>query len=55
MILCFGIPFALVPLALITRSKKIMGSFAAGPWTAAGLWLITAAITALNLVLLAQL
>jgi manganese transport protein len=53
-ILSFGIPFALVPLALVTRSKKIMGSFAAGPWTTSVLWLITAAVTGLNVVLLAQ-
>jgi manganese transport protein len=53
-VLSFGIPFALVPLALISRSPKIMGPFAAGPRTAGALWLITAAVTGLNLVLLWQ-
>ncbi len=53
-ILSFGIPFALIPLALITRSRRIMGSFAAGPWTTAALWLITAAVSVLNVVLLWQ-
>jgi manganese transport protein len=53
-VLSFGIPFALVPLALITRSRRIMGSFAAGPGTTAALWLITAAVIVLNVILLWQ-
>jgi manganese transport protein len=53
-ILSFGIPFALVPLVLITRSRHIMGAFAIGRWTASAMWLITATITGLNVVLLWQ-
>jgi manganese transport protein len=50
----FGIPFALVPLVLITRSRHIMGVFAIGRWTASVMWLVTATITGLNVVLLWQ-
>ena len=50
----FGIPFALVPLVLITRSRRIMGAFAVGRRTASARWLITATIIGLNVVLLWQ-
>jgi manganese transport protein len=53
-ILSFGIPFALIPLALVTRSRRIMGPFAAGRWTTSALWLITAAVSVLNVILVWQ-
>jgi manganese transport protein len=53
-ILSFGIPFALVPLVLVSADQRIMGTFAIGGRTAAGMWLITAAIAGLNVILLCQ-
>jgi manganese transport protein len=53
-VLSFGIPFALVPLVLVSADQRIMGAFAIGRRTAAGIWLITGAITGLDIVLLYQ-
>jgi manganese transport protein len=50
-VLSFGIPFALVPLVLIGRSRRIVGAFANRRATTAGLVLVTALVTALNVAL----
>ncbi|HLN71022.1 MAG: divalent metal cation transporter [Streptosporangiaceae bacterium] len=47
-VLSFGIPFAVVPLVLVSADKHIVGTFAIGRWTAAGMWLITRAIAGLK-------
>jgi manganese transport protein len=51
-VLSFGVPFALVPLALLTRRKDVMGVFVNKPGTTAALSAVAALIIALNLVLL---
>ncbi len=51
-VLSFGIPFALVPLALLTGDRKLMGSAANGPFTQFVLWAIVATVVVLNVVLL---
>jgi manganese transport protein len=51
-VLSFGIPFALVPLTLVTRRRDIMGSFVNRPTTTWALGIIAAVIIALNLFLL---
>jgi manganese transport protein len=51
-VLSFGIPFALVPLALLTRRADIMGPLVNHPVTTAATACIAATIIALNLYLL---
>jgi manganese transport protein len=51
-VLSFGIPFALVPLWLLTRRADIMGPFVNRPITSLVLGCITAMIVALNLYLI---
>jgi manganese transport protein len=51
-VLSFGIPFALVPLVLLTRRADIMGSFVNRPVTTAATGGIASVIIALNLYLL---
>ena len=51
-VLSFGIPFALVPLALLTRRRDVMGSFVNKRSTTVALSTIATLIIALNLVLL---
>jgi len=51
-VLSFGIPFALVPLVLLTRRPDIMGSLVNHPVTTAATGCIAAMIIALNLYLL---
>jgi manganese transport protein len=53
--LSFGIPFALVPLVLLTRRPEVMGEFANRRATTAVAALIAALVIALNVVLLASL
>jgi manganese transport protein len=53
-ILSLGIPFALVPLVLITRDRTIMGSSANPSWLTKSMWAVTAIITGLNTTLLYQ-
>jgi manganese transport protein len=50
-VLSFGIPFALVPLVLLTRRADIMGSLVNHRWTTAVAWVIAVAISALNVFL----
>jgi len=47
-VLSFGIPFALVPLVLLTRRRDIMGSFVNGRLTTVATGGIAALIIALN-------
>jgi manganese transport protein len=51
-VLSFGIPFALIPLVLLTRRKDIMGALVNRPITTAVAWLVALIISALNLFLL---
>ncbi len=51
-VLSFGIPFALIPLLLITRTRETMTDMVNRRLTSALMLLITAVITTLNLVLL---
>jgi manganese transport protein len=51
-ILSLQLPFAVVPLVMLTASKRKMGVFAAPPWLATLAGAISAAIIALNLKLI---
>ncbi len=51
-VLSFGLPFALVPLAHFTSKRSVMGALVNSRPTMAAIWLVTAAIVALNLFLL---
>lgn len=51
-VLSFGIPFALVPLILVTRDRAIMGEMANRKLTTAATVVVAAVISALNLFLL---
>jgi manganese transport protein len=51
-VLSFGIPFALFPLLLVTRDRKVMGDMASRRPASALLLLITVIITGLNVYLL---
>lgn len=51
-ILSFGIPFALVPLLLVTSSRKIMGEERNNKWIIGTLSLIVGVIVVLNVVLI---
>jgi manganese transport protein len=53
-VLSFGIPFALIPLILLTSSRDVMGSLVNGRVTTIVAWTIAAAIVALNVFLLYQ-
>jgi manganese transport protein len=47
-VLSFGIPFALVPLAMITSDRRIMGTMVNRRSITAIMWAITAVIGGLN-------
>jgi manganese transport protein len=51
-VLSFGIPFALVPLLLVTRDRRVMKDMANRRLTNATMLLITVVITSLNVYLL---
>jgi manganese transport protein len=51
-VLSFGIPFALVPLIIFTRSRSVMGEMVNRPLTTFLIVLVTAIIIALNIDLL---
>jgi manganese transport protein len=53
-VLSFGIPFALVPLVLLTRRRAIMGALVNRPLTTALASVVAALIVALNGFLLFQ-
>ncbi len=54
-VLSFGIPFALVPLVLLTRRADVMGALVNRRVTTTAAWLVAAVIIALNMFLVAQL
>jgi manganese transport protein len=54
-VLSFGIPFALVPLILVTRRRELMGSLVNTPLTTAVASAVAAVIVSLNIFLLADL
>ncbi|MGI8869790.1 MAG: Nramp family divalent metal transporter [Mycobacteriales bacterium] len=47
-VLSFGIPFALVPLALLTSDRSLMGASVNRRSTSVLLWLVAALVTAMN-------
>ena len=51
-VLSFGIPFALVPLVALASSRTLMGEFANAPWLRVAGWASTAAIVAINVLLI---
>jgi manganese transport protein len=51
-VLSFGIPFALVPLLLVTRRRSTVGELVNLRATDVAMWLVTAVITGLNVYLL---
>ncbi|MET0787779.1 MAG: Nramp family divalent metal transporter [Cellulomonas sp.] len=51
-VLSFGIPFAVIPLVRLTRSRDVMGAQRNGPWLHATLLLVVTLVVALNLTLL---
>jgi manganese transport protein len=53
-VLSFGIPFALIPLVLLTNRREIMGTFANGRLLKLAAFAVAAAITAMNVFLIAQ-
>jgi manganese transport protein len=53
-VLSFGIPFALIPLVMLTRRRQVMGALANRGATTAVACVVAALIVALNLFLLAQ-
>ncbi len=54
-VLSFALPFALVPLILLTNRSSVMGEFSSALRTRIAAWLSAGIILALNAVLLAQL
>ncbi|MFJ9697288.1 Nramp family divalent metal transporter [Kitasatospora sp. NPDC101183] len=53
-VLSFGIPFALVPLILLTRDRTLMGPLANRPATTAAAFVITALVIGLNFCLIGR-
>ena len=51
-VLSFGIPFALVPLAIVTSRRDVMGVLVNRRSTTCAMWLVTVAISALNVYLI---
>jgi manganese transport protein len=54
-VLCFTLPFALVPLLILTNRETVMGSFVSRGRTRVGGWATVGIIVALNIVLVGQL
>jgi manganese transport protein len=53
-VLSFGIPFALIPLVLLTNRRDIMGNFANGRLLKSAAFIVAGAISSMNVFLLAQ-
>jgi manganese transport protein len=53
-VLCFGVPFALVPLVRLTSNQRLMGEHRNHRVTTVAMGALVAVLTALNLVLLVQ-
>jgi manganese transport protein len=54
-VLSFGIPFALVPLVMLSRRRELMGSLTNPPWLTVLVSVLSALIISLNVFLLEQL
>ena len=54
-VLSFGIPFALVPLAIFTSRRSLMGNFVNGRLTSVAAVIVVSLVVALNLFLLGRL
>jgi manganese transport protein len=54
-VLCFTLPFALVPLLILTNRSTVMGGFASTGRTRVAGWATVTIIVALNVVLVGQL
>ena len=54
-VLSFALPFALIPLLLLTNRTSVMGDFASAVRTRIAGWVSVSIIITLNAVLLAQL
>ncbi len=53
-VLSFGVPFALIPLVLLTSRRDVMGEYASGRVVRLGAWLCALTISGLNVFLLIQ-
>ena len=53
-VLSFGIPFALIPLVMLTSRRDVMGAHANGALTTSLAWLCAGVISALNVYLIVQ-
>ena len=53
-VLSFGIPFALIPLVMLTSRRDVMGVHVNKPLTTWTAWVLAALITGLNVFLLAK-
>jgi manganese transport protein len=51
-VLSFGIPFALIPLVILTSRRDVMGAHVNGPILRTVAFLVAAAITAMNVFLI---
>ena len=54
-VLSFALPFALIPLLILTSRRSVMESFASAPRTRIAGWAVVAIIITLNAILLSQL
>ena len=54
-VLSFALPFALIPLLLLTNRADVMGTFASASRTRIAGWITVAVILTLNAILLGQL
>lgn len=54
-VLAFGIPFALLPLVVVTRRRDLMGALANAPGTTAAGALVCALVICLNVYLIVTL
>jgi manganese transport protein len=53
-VLSFTLPFALIPLLVLTNRKSVMGSFTSELRTRVAGWVVVGIIVTLNVVLLGQ-
>jgi manganese transport protein len=54
-VLSFALPFALIPLLILTSRTTVMETFASAPRTRLAGWLVVAIILTLNAILIGQL
>jgi manganese transport protein len=53
-VLCFGVPFALIPLIRLTSSRRLMGEHVNARRTTVTMSVVVAALCVLNVFLLVQ-